>query len=166
MGKRVPRIIQLMRCFLGQYRVTNNGCWNWTGFLDRDGYGRSSKGTAHRVAWEIWNGPIPEGKFVCHHCDNPSCVNPDHLFIGDALANNRDRSKKGRDADRRGERAGTAKLTLADATEILRLRNEEGLTMREIAGRFGITKGNVWKICTGKSWSEAQGERGYTYNKP
>jgi hypothetical protein len=76
-------------------------CWLWTGTKNERGYGfttytdgRNAK--AHRVAWELTNGPIPEGLWVLHRCDVPSCVRPDHLFLGDAKENTRDMHAKGR----------------------------------------------------------------------
>lgn len=77
-----------------------DGCWEWCGALDGHGYGRTwrdgGRFLAHRRAWECVNGPIPEGMFVCHKCDNPPCCNPDHLFVGTALDNMRDAIRKGR----------------------------------------------------------------------
>jgi hypothetical protein len=78
-----------------------SGCWLWTGSTNPRGYGQFCKRRghptgAHRVAWEIENGPIPPGAMICHHCDVPACVNPEHLFLGDARLNGQDASEKGR----------------------------------------------------------------------
>lgn len=81
-----------------------SGCIEWTGPLDDHGYGRISEGgrggrilKAHRVGWELLNGPVPDGLYVLHHCDNPPCCNPAHLFLGDQVANVQDMIAKGRD---------------------------------------------------------------------
>lgn len=78
-------------------------CWTWVGSKSEKGYGRLSAGKhrasplrAHRVSWELHKGPIPDKMFVLHNCDNPTCVNPDHLFIGTARDNTRDMVRKGR----------------------------------------------------------------------
>lgn len=82
-------------------RVDTSGeCWLWTGARLKTGYGVLKRGgrvlKASRVAWALVKGPIPDGLFVCHHCDNPPCVRPDHLFLGTHLDNMRDRDAKGR----------------------------------------------------------------------
>lgn len=90
--------------FAERTRQEPNGCVVWTGSRTQQGYGQISEGAgvrrrrhlAHRLSWELTNGPIPDGVFVCHKCDNPPCVNPSHLFVGSARDNNRDAWTKGR----------------------------------------------------------------------
>ena len=96
----------------------NTGCWLWMDCAHEFGYGLLKIGgrkgpvvRAHRYAWELHNGPIPRGLFVCHRCDNPPCCNPAHLFLGTNADNVRDMRRKGRGFDippRPGERHGMA----------------------------------------------------------
>ncbi len=97
--------------------VKGPGCWTWTGATSA-GYGRIREGRAgtryigaHRVSWELANGPIPDGLFVCHKCDNPPCVRPDHLFLGTAADNVADMIAKGR--GRKPARVGGYPQTVA-----------------------------------------------------
>src|SRR5690349_14618154 len=123
--------------------VDASGCWIWTGAKKELGYGvigrgRRGEGTikTHRASWEIHRGPIPQGMNVLHKCDRPSCVNPDHLFLGSLSDNMRDCVAKGRNfiPDNRGERAKWAKLTLNQAREILAAKGKQPATY--LAKRF------------------------------
>ncbi|HXI18492.1 MAG TPA: HNH endonuclease signature motif containing protein, partial [Chloroflexota bacterium] len=100
-------------------------CWEWQLFRDKRNYGRvgiargKSPQLTHRVAWELANGPIPDGLLVCHSCDNPPCCNPAHLFLGTDQDNVDDMRRKGRGAF--GERSGGSKVTAEQVLEIRRL---------------------------------------------
>jgi hypothetical protein len=140
------------------YTRSEDGCWEWTRFICPAGYGRYRKSNAHRVAFERANGPIPDGLFVCHTCDNRRCVNPSHLFLGTHADNMRDMAVKGRAVGHPGRwlgsNCGAAKLTEEQAKEILSLRGK--LTCRQIGRRFGITHGAVSKIHIGQRWPHLQ----------
>jgi hypothetical protein len=130
-------------------------CWIWSGA--RNGqrpwvYGSfKMRGTfkAHRLAHEIVNGSIPDGLCVCHTCDVPWCVNPDHLFLGTVGENNADRKRKGRNDDKRGVRNPKVKLS---EDEVLAIRSDRR-PHREIALSYDVSKFAVHCIKTGKTWS-------------
>jgi hypothetical protein len=131
-------------------------CWAWTGAREGKGYGRFQTDSgrfvkAHRYAWELANGPTPVGLYVCHHCDHPPCVRLDHLFLGTALDNARDRDAKGRLDDRRGARNGNAKLSEADVRQI-RARAAAGETQTNLGQAFGVGQTTVSEILAGKKW--------------
>jgi len=109
---------------------------------------------AHRVAWETAHGPIPKGMCVCHHCDNPPCIELTHLFLGTKPDNNADMVAKGRQA--RGERIASAKLTEADVRAIRALYAGGGLLQRELAHQFGIAQTTVSHIVTGECWGHVR----------
>jgi hypothetical protein len=145
-----------------------SGCWEWKALRNEDGYGhfpsgiRNGKNTkSHQASWLIYNGEIPKGMCVCHKCDNPSCVNPDHLFLGTYKDNNDDKMMKGRHRTRvfygaehpqRGENSPHHKLSEDNVKEIRKLRTE-GYTLRALAKKFGITHGVVNNILQGRKWS-------------
>ena len=129
-------------------------CWEWQAGTFRDGYGSFRVGgklkKAHRVAYLLSHGNLPDGLCVCHQCDNPACVRPSHLFLGTLADNNHDRAQKGRGIN--GERNHKAKLTESDVQRI-RLLLAEGRTQPSIATEFGINRHHVGHIGSGKSWA-------------
>lgn len=136
---------------------TGDGCWEWQASRTSHGYGQVStfrrpRG-AHRVAWELVNGPIPDGLWVLHHCDNPPCVRSDHLFLGTVGDNSRDMAAKGRTHVIYGEASRHHKLTQDQVHEMRRL-NREGIGYRRLAKMFGLATVNVWRICTNRAWAE------------
>ena len=151
----VPIEIRFMR------HVTRTAtCWIWTGARDRDGYGcydlEGHHTRAHRVSWRIYHGEIPSGLWVLHHCDNPCCVNPEHLFLGTHLDNMRDMVSKGRAHRQFGEECNFSKLKADDIPYILRLR-ARGLTYCEIAQMLGVRWQSIYAIMSGRSWSRVTG---------
>lgn len=132
----------------------NNKCEIWTGQRNRQGYGRIKikrrRYTASRVAWIIAHGPIPDGMFVLHKCDNPPCVNAvDHMFLGTHLDNARDRDAKGRTAIRQGEKNAASKLS---SGQILAIRFDPRLP-RVIAAEYGMSVEPVRRIKRRKAWA-------------
>lgn len=132
----------------------NSGCWLWMGAVTRnDSYGTISfdgrQWKAHRLAFKLTYGPIPDGLYVCHRCDNPACVNPEHLFLGTHLDNMKDRDHKQRRRAPRGELNSSAKL--ADKL-IEEVRSAAG-TQTAIAERFGIHQTTVSQIKLRKTWA-------------
>jgi hypothetical protein len=143
------------------------GCWNWRGYLS-DGYGSVKVGSrsdgsrntrrAHRVAWELQNGPVPDGLYVCHRCDNRACVRPDHLFLGTHSDNMRDAGAKGRLAPPqiaseqriRGEAHPRAKVCAADVIEIRRRAATEPRT--DLAREYGMSRQALTAIVQRKHW--------------
>lgn len=135
---------------------TNGGCWLWTGaMVHSSGYGTIGHGGrshgAHRASYETFVGPIPDGMLVCHKCDVRACVNPDHLFIGDHLANMTDMRRKGRAACQEGSAAPGAILSEADIPPIRRMI-ARGDGNRVIGERFGVTADVINAIRAGRSW--------------
>lgn len=136
---------------------SENGCWMWTGVLrDPKGYGaivsNGRRLRAHRVAWQLTHGPIPEGMCACHHCDTPACINPDHLFLGTNGDNNRDRNAKGRTYMPRSEQIPNAKLTDVLVAEIkARLRNGEPHS--RLAPDYGVSRQTISAIACGRRWA-------------
>lgn len=133
---------------IGEYDalvVRGEDCWDWSGSKLPHGYGYFYCGPkryyAHRIAWELRNGPIPKGMVVCHKCDNPSCSRPDHLFLGTQKDNIHDAIRKGR---RR-----TSKRPL-EQIRAIRAARASGRSHADIAREFGIPRRTVSHIITDK----------------
>lgn len=130
-------------------------CWLWTGFLNHDGYGRvgpikgvRSGGRAHKIAWEMANGPVPEGLSVMHLCDTRACVRLDHLKLGTHQENMLDCLQKKRTTF--GEKSHSAKLTEAQAIEIKALRGK--VSQRELSEKYGVSQTAICCVQRGRSW--------------
>lgn len=143
--------------------VLGTACWLWTGQMFADGYGRFRNHRAHRVAWEIAHGQIPQrsnadahGTCVCHRCDNPRCVRPDHLFLGTHQDNMRDMAAKHRAAF--GERSGRSIFTSIDVW-LIRLAASRGAKYTEIAAWYGVSKEAIRHVASGSRWTQASGPR-------
>ena len=140
------------------------GCWEFTGSPDpQTGYGNTSlwqqRISLHRMAWLAWFGPIKDGLFVCHRCDNRICANPAHLFLGTAADNVQDAKAKGRllsgparSVLHQGEKAPAAKLTTAQVLEIRR-RRAAGEMGTKLAAEFGVSPSCIHTIHARKAWS-------------
>lgn len=147
--------------FHQRYRIADSGCWEWIA-ATKNGYGIMQIGGrgiyAHRIAYEQAHGTIPPGMLVCHHCDNPSCVNPAHLFLGTHADNSADMKRKGRShkdlPTLRGEEHGNALLTNAQVRSI-RTRLVNGEKGRALAAEFGVNECTISLI-----------RRGITYLTP
>ena len=145
-------------------------CWLWTGGLSRAGYGvlwvDGRQVLAHRYSHELAAGHVPPGCFVCHRCDTPACVRPDHLFVGTAAENSADMARKGRatspsgerhrsvthpETVLRGEQKSQAKLSDAAVAEIRRAWTA-GEAQRSLARRFGVDQSQVSRVARGLVW--------------
>jgi hypothetical protein len=139
---------------------TSGDCWLWTassngryGKIGNHRDGRKVLLYAHRVAWELHNGPIPEGMVICHTCDTPLCVRIDHLFLGTYSDNTHDAMAKKRMypvAPTPGESHPKAKLNYQAVREI-RASTESS---RVLGARYGVTQGTISKVKTGRTWAE------------
>lgn len=166
----------------------SDGCWVWTGYRDKDGYGRigvnDKRIGAHQFSYSLHCGQIPTGMCVCHRCDNPACVRPDHLFLGTVLDNNKDRTQKGRtasgdrnghstkpentkrgmehynynnpNAPQKGSGNGRAKLNENGVRQIRWMWDNGTRTKSEIARFYGVTDTTIGNIINRKLWKHVE----------
>lgn len=148
-----------------------DGCWHWIGYRNKDNSGKGYQlpygrfkfegklHLAHRVAWILTYGPIPDGAQVAHRCDVVYCVRPDHLFLTTQAGNNADKAAKGRAP--KGEDAGRAKLTETDVQAIRRIYADQGsgitgktgtVSYASLARNYSVSKAAIDAVVTYKSW--------------
>lgn len=133
-------------------------CWEWIGANDGNigGYGsvnwEGRKTSAHRIAWQLTNGEIPNKLEVCHCCDNPSCCNPNHLFLGTHKQNMDDRDRKGRNVNYRGEDHGRHKLTYLEVTEIRERYAKGGITQKQLSKDYSVCKSMIGYVIRRENW--------------
>lgn len=157
-----------------------SGCWKWLGMINQNRYGVSGRGKlAHRASWEMFKYPIPKGLFVLHKCDNPACVNPDHLFLGTHQDNMRDMVSKGRQAKgepfrkimkrvaargathmsithpeivRRGQQVFGVRLTEIEVLKIRELYKNKGITQKRLGILFGVNQSQISDAVNKITW--------------
>lgn len=159
--------------FWAKVEVTS-GCWLWNGGRTKAGYGvfrprrdgrRGRMEGAHRVSYELAHGPPDEAADVCHTCDNPPCVRPEHLFLGTPKENSEDMVRKGRVASgnrtgarkyperlERGSRRYNATLSEEQVADLVTLRRRTGLSERALAAHFKTSQTVVHGILSGRTW--------------
>lgn len=136
-------------------------CWEWQG-NKRNGYGRTIVGSrkdgtrksisAHRLSYEVYNGKIPDGYFVCHKCDNPCCINPNHLFVGTRQDNIDDREAKHRNVVKIGEEQPRAKLTKKIVKDARWERAYKKTSFQALADKYGVAKKTIMNAIKGVTW--------------
>lgn len=151
--KSGPKPIPVFERLCKRLLPAPNSCLEWQGWRDKGGYGLMSKGRrgegkvgTHRVAWEEAYGPIPEGLFVLHTCDNPPCCEPTHLFLGTQADNLADMSAKGRRAEKEG--CGRSSLTELKVSAI----RVDTRVQELIASDYGVSQSMISMIKTGRYW--------------
>lgn len=148
--------------FWSQVRRGNaDDCWEWTGYKSAQGYGRVNykypirTTKAHRFSYYLAHGSLPENMSVCHRCDNPSCVNPAHLFLETNAGNVADRVRKGRSVVpfSRGSAKKNAVLTESQVLEIKEALRASSASQSELARKFGVARATINNIAQGNNWA-------------
>lgn len=141
-----------------------NGCWNWTASTVFFGYGEigiggKKKKRAHRLSWELHNGKIPADRWVLHKCNNPACVNPDHLYLGTPKDNMQDKKRAGRQnlwgrkvPGVQGEKNHNAQLTEAKVRQLREEYKKEGVTFSDLERKYGFNHETIRRAVIGQTW--------------
>jgi hypothetical protein len=153
-----------------KYQIDANGCWIWTGDKTSQGYGRLSsqsnnvkkKIRAHRVSYEVYNGPIPQGMLVCHSCDIPSCINPEHLWLGTHKDNAADRVAKGRNGSTGGpkgprgpmERSVSHGTLTQEDVNIIRKKHADGSSYANLSLVYNTSAKYIYRVCARLVWNK------------
>ena len=155
----VYQVIYIMKTleerFLSKINKTET-CWLWTKYKNKKGYGQFAVTSnniqqAHRISYELYYGEFDNNLFVCHKCDNPSCVNPDHLFLGTPQDNMTDKVKKSRQSNLIGSYNPNHKLIEEDIIEIKNLLLS-GMKQKEIAQKYNVDRMTIYYIKYNKTW--------------
>lgn len=164
MNKTGPKPLPLSERFWRHVNKRSaDECWEWRGHKLKTGYGtfnlnasRANREctTAQRVAWHLTNGEIPQGKDICHRCDNPPCVNPAHLWVGTPKENTHDMIRKDRHRSGwvPGEKNGQSILTESDVLKIREHHSNDAYSRNELASIFGVSESAIKKVCYGYTW--------------
>ena len=157
---QIENIEHEKKILLSHISIDKNGCWNWTGSKNPEGYGNVGIGSrkngthktakAHRVSFFVFNGIDPDGLDVCHKCDNPSCINPDHLSLGTEKDNVRDMMEKGRGSHLPPEKCSATKLTKEQVLQAKQLR-KQGKSYYSMAKTFGVYRETIRQAVIGKT---------------
>ena len=140
------------------WNETDAGCWEWKRSRHKTGYGqltyRRKLWKAHRAAYAVWVGDIPADMHVCHTCDNPPCINPDHLFLGTNAENHQDKWRKGRHVYPvlPGEMSPSAKLSADDVRDIRKALEAGEISGAGLGRLYGVSKVAISKIKKGETW--------------
>lgn len=145
--------------FYAQVRKTK-GCWEWQGHTLSNGRGRihvdGKRLLAHRYSYVLHVGPIPKGLCICHHCDNPKCVRPSHLFVGTLKENQQDCLRKGRfNKEARGKKGVLHHKVILSESQVMEIRAwrpYKGETMDQLASRMGMSNSGIQKVIYGQNW--------------
>ncbi len=161
-----------LKRFLAKINIDQNGCWNWVGAHDLKGYGQvkirrlhKTVLLAHRISYQHYIGDISKNMYICHKCDNPQCVNPEHLFVGTHQDNMDDMISKGRykHPNVKGTKNPKSKLTEQDVYQIIKLLPI--YTNKDIGNKFNVSHSTISCIRRGKVWTHITGINKNSFKK-